>query len=120
MKERVASQLTSVQNVVMLAGLVAVAVTGSVATTPAPTSDTLAQRAQAGAVTDAKPVIALAPSAQAAAVSPFKFKPDPYYEQLRTKLRWEPVRIAGTVLQTPDVPSRLLLPRSAASRAGLE
>src|SRR5206468_8744045 len=113
-------QHTSVHNVMVVAGLVAVALTGSVATAPAPTSDTLAQRAQAGQVTDAKPaVIALSTAPQAAAASPFKFKPDAYYEQLRRKLHWEPVRIAGTVLETPDVPSRLLLVESAAKRAGL-
>ena len=35
-------------------------------------------------------------------------------------MRWLPVRYAGSVLQTPDTQSRLLLAQSAAERAGLE
>lgn len=120
MNERVASQLTSVQNLMLLAGLVAVGVTGSMGRAPAPVSDTLAQRVQFGKVADAAPLIALAPNPAAAAVSPFKMKMDGYYEQLRSKMRWLPVRYAGTELKTLDVPSRLLLAQSAADRAGLE
>src|SRR4051794_7309796 len=121
MKERIASQPTSVRNVMVLAGLVTVALTGSVASVPAPIPDTLAQRVQSGPVTDAKPMaIAFAASPAAAAVSPFKFKANRYYEQLRSKLHWEPVRYAGNVLQTPDVPSRLLLAQSAAKQANLQ
>src|SRR3954451_14630826 len=121
MKEGIASQPTSVRNVMVLTGLVTVALTGSVASVPAPIPDTLAQRVQSGPVTDAKPVaIAFAGSPAAAAVSPFKFKANRYYEQLRSKLHWEPVRYAGNVLQTPDVPSRLLLAQSAAKQAGLD
>ena len=71
MKERVAPQLTSVQNVVALAGLVAVCLTSSVGTTPAPVSDTLAQRVQQGKVAAAPAQIALNTSPAAAAVSPF-------------------------------------------------
>lgn len=120
MKERVASQLTSIQNVMMLAGLVAVGLTGSVGTSPAPVSDTLAQRMQAGKVSDAVPAaIALAPSAAAAAVSPFHLNLDNYYGRLRAKMRWLPVRYAGDVLRTPDPQSRVLLARAAANRAGL-
>jgi hypothetical protein len=107
----------------MLAGLVAVGLTSSIGHVPAPVSDTLAQRVQAGKVTElgAQPQIALAPSAQAAAVSPFNFKVDSrYYDQLRQKMNWLPVRYAGSVLQTPDPQSRLLLARAAAKRAGLE
>src|SRR5205085_11192153 len=66
------------------------------------------------------PVIALAPSAAAAKVSPFKLNLDGYYAQLRSKLHWEPVRLAGNVLQTPDPQSRLMLVQAAAQRAGLE
>jgi hypothetical protein len=122
MKERIASHVASVHNALMLAGLVAVGVTGSMGHVPAPASDTLAQRLQAGRVTEVvpQPQIALAPSPQAAAVSPFNFKVDNYYEQLRQKLTWLPVRYAGNVLKTPDPQSRLLLVRSAAKRAGLE
>jgi len=123
MKERIASHVASVHNVVMLAGLMAVGLTGSMGTTPAPTSDTLAQRVQAGKVTDAQPQqaaqIAFAPAA-AAMPAPFNFKVDSYYDQLRQKLNWTPVRYAGNVLKTPDAPSRLLLAQSAAKRAGLE
>jgi hypothetical protein len=119
MKERVATPLTSIQHVVMLAGFVAVGLTGSVGTSPAPTSDTLAQRVSTGKVAPA-PVIALAPAAGAGKGSPFKLNLDGYYAQLRSKLHWEQVRFAGNVLQTPDPQSRLLLVQSAAQRAGLE
>src|SRR5206468_836851 len=108
-------------HVVMLAVLVAVGVTGSVGTSPAPVSDTLAQREQAGKVADeARVQIALAPAPAAAAVSPFQFKANSYYDQLRSKLHWEPIRFGGTILKTPDPQSRLLLVESAAKRAGLE
>jgi hypothetical protein len=122
MKDRVATQQNSVRNVVLLAGLAAVGLSSSVGTAPAPASDTLAQRTQVGKVADmVRPAqIALAPAAAAAAVSPFKLKVDGYYDQLRGKMRWLPVRYAGSVLQTPDGQSRLLLAQSAAQRAGLE
>lgn len=117
MKERVAS----VQNVLVLAGLVAVGLTSSVGTSPAPTSDTLAQRVQQGKVADAAPVqVALHPSPAAAAVSPFKFSGDTYFAQLRAKLHWMPVKLGDQTLQTPDPASRLLLVESAAKRAGLD
>ena len=122
MKERIASHVASVHNALMLAGLVAVGLTSSIGHAPAPASDTLAQRLHTGKVTEvASPAqIALAASPQAAAVSPFNFKVDNYYEQLRQKLTWLPVRYAGNVLKTPDPQSRLLLARSAAKRAGLD
>lgn len=128
MKERVASQHTSVHYVVMLAGLVAVGLTGSMGSTPAPVSDTLAQRAPAAApaVEPASPapqpvVVSLAPTPAAAAVSPFKLgaNTNTYYDQLRSKLHWMPVRLGDSVLETPDPKSRLLLVESAAKRAGL-
>lgn len=118
MKERVTSGVASV---VMLAGLASVALTGSMGTSPAPASDTLAQRSQAGkvqvqAAVQAAPVqVAAAPANPLAAL---KFDPA-YYDQLRSKLNWLPVRYAGNVLKTPDVPSRLLLAKSAAQKAGL-
>jgi hypothetical protein len=118
MKERIAFHVTSVHNVAMLAALLGIGLTGSVGTNPSPTSDTLAQRVQAGKVTG--PAIAFSTSPQAAAVSPFKFKVDAYYAQLRGKLNWLPVRYAGNVLKTPDSESRLLLSQSAARRAGLD
>jgi len=120
MNERVASQLTSIQNMMMLAGLVAVGLTGSMGGAPAPVSDTLAQRVQVGKVADVSPQIAFAANPAAAAVSPFKLKMDAYYEQLRSRMHWKPVRYAGTELKTLDVPSRLLLAQSAAQQAGLE
>jgi hypothetical protein len=121
MKERIASHVASVHNVVMLAGLVAIGLTGSVGTLPAPTSDTLARRVHAGKVAEPQPhpQIAIATNPAAAAKSPFRMDLS-YYEQLRSKLNWLPVRYAGSVLKTPDPESRLLLAQSAAQRAGLE
>jgi hypothetical protein len=123
MKERVATQITSIHNAVLLAGLVAVGLTSSMSFTPAPVSDTLAQRERVGKVTEPAPAkapqIALAPAPAAAAVSPFNFKVGNYYDQLRSKLRWLPVRYAGSILKTPDPQSRLMLAKSAAQRAGL-
>ncbi|HEY0822442.1 MAG TPA: hypothetical protein VGD76_01535 [Ramlibacter sp.] len=123
MKERIATHVASVHNVVMLAGLVAVGVTGSVGNLPAPTSDTLARRVHAGKVAEPEPPkqaqIAIAPNPAALAKSPFRADPG-YFEQLRNRMNWLPVRYAGNVLKTPDPESRLLLARSAAKRAGLE
>jgi hypothetical protein len=124
MKERIASRVTPVHNVVMLAAVLGAGLSGSIGGSPAPTSDTLAQRVQSGKVIGE---VAPAPAALVGAKSPvamaasnFNFKVDAYYEQLRSKLHWLPVRFAGNVLKTPDVPSRLLLAQSAAHRAGLE
>ena len=134
-KERIASQVTSVHNVIMLAGLLGIGLTGSIAVSPI-TSDPMAQRSQAGkiefgatettgaqaavaAVTGSSKVgkaVALAPTLAA----PFNFKVDGYYDQLSKKMNWVPVRYAGTVLKTPDAQSRILLAESAARRAGLE
>jgi hypothetical protein len=116
MKERVAPQSASVHNLVMLAVLVAAGVTGSVGTSPAPVSDTLAQRVQEGRVLDAAP----GQVPLAASPAPFNAKLAAYYDQLRARLHWEPVRFAGEELETPDPQSRLLLVRAAAQRAGLE
>lgn len=124
MKERVASQVTSVHNVVMLAGLLGVGLTGSMGSAPAPTSDTLAQRVHAGklaadpapvAAAVAAPQIAFKTSGQA---SPLGFRID-HYEQLRAQLRWLPVRMGTNVLKTPDPSSRILLAQAAAQRAAL-
>jgi hypothetical protein len=116
MKERLASQLTSVHNVVMLAGLLGVGLTGSMGSKPAPTSDTLAQRVHAGKVAEVQPKIAFGkPSAE----SPLGFKHD-HYAELRKQMRWLPVRYAGEILKTPDPQSRLMLVQSAAEKAGLE
>src|SRR5262249_41534736 len=99
MKERVAPQPGSIRNVVMLAVLVAVGLTGSVGSTPAPISDTLAQRVQEGKVQDVAPV-QVALGAAPAALAPFNAKVAAYYDQLRSKLHWTPVRFEGTVLET--------------------
>ena len=117
MKERIATHLTATHNVVMLAALLGIGLTGSVGTSPAPTSDTLAQRVQAGKVAPVQ--VAIATNASAAHF-PLKFNPSDYYDQLRAKLNWLPVRYAGNILKTPDSESRLLLAQSAAKRAGLE
>jgi hypothetical protein len=132
MKERFASHLTSVHNVVMLAGLLGVGLTGSIAFTPSPPSDTLAQRMQAGKIDFAAVAMEQAPAAIVAALNAqapaevankvlsFNFKVDAYYDQLRSRMNWLPVRYAGDVLKTPDARSRLLLSQSAAQRAGLQ
>lgn len=126
MNERIASQVTSVHNVVMLAAFLGAGLSGSMGGAPAPVSDTLAKRVQAGRVADEAPVIAFAPArepairlAPAPAARAFDSKAEGYYEQLRRKLRWVPVRYAGDMLKTPDPQSRLLLVQSAAQRAGL-
>lgn len=123
MKERSVSRVASVHNVVMLGGVVAIALSGSMGSSPAPTSDTLAQRMHTGKVAEAAAPVAVAAVAKPAPVagSPFNtLKVDPsYFEQLRAKLTWLPVRYAGNLLKTPDVPSRLLLAKSAAQHAGL-
>lgn len=114
MKERIASQVTSIHNVVMLGLLLGAGLSGSIGGAPAPLSDTLAKRVHTGKVT--------AEQAPTASPAPARFnaKLDAYYAQLRTKMRWMPVRYAGDVLQTPDAPSRLLLVQSAAEHAGLD
>ncbi|MBK0393661.1 hypothetical protein [Ramlibacter algicola] len=43
-----------------------------------------------------------------------------YYAQLRSRVRWEPVRMNGAVLLTPDHASRLMLAKAAAREARLE
>jgi hypothetical protein len=121
MKERFASQLTSVHNVVMLAGLLGVGLTGSMSSKPVPTSDTLAQRVHAGKVADLaagqpQPNIAFGKPSPS---SPLGFRHD-HYAQLRQQMRWLPVRYAGEMLKTPDAQSRLMLVQSAAEKAGLE
>jgi hypothetical protein len=120
MKERNASRVASVHNVVMLAGLVALALSGSMGSKPAPTSDTLAQRVQAGKIAEvaALPTVQAAKPARPSAFAKLNLDAN-YFEQLRTKLNWLPVRYAGNLLKTPDVPSRLLLAKAAAQQAGL-
>ena len=139
MKERVASRVATVHNFVILAGLVGAGVTGSIAVTPT-TPDTLAQRQQSGKVVPlaqaahtaqaavaavtavaaaANPVPAAAAAMAHSTAASFNFKVDNYYDQLRSRLHWLPVRFAGNLLKTPDAQSRLLLAKAAAQKAGL-
>ncbi len=119
--------------IAMLAGLLGLALTGSVAVSPT-TSDTLAQRSDKGssevvaqvqsagrAIAAAVPAAVPAPLSPdlPAKLNPFNFKVENYYDQLREKMNWTPIRYAGSMLKTPDAESRLLLARSAAQLAGL-
>ena len=127
-QQRIASQVARVPNLVILAGVLGAGLTGSIAIAPS-TSDTLAQRQAAGPVTQTAQAAMAAITAAAtpapmvvaqAATASFNFKVDEHYDQLRSKLRWLPVRFAGNDLKTPDAQSRLLLAQSAAQRAELD
>jgi hypothetical protein len=120
MIQRIASHVARVPNLVILAGVLGAGLTGSIAISPS-VSDTLAQRQAAGPVTEAAVAAVNAPMAVAqAAAASFNFKVDHHYDQLRSKLRWLPVRLGDNELKTPDPQSRLLLARSAAQRAELD
>ena len=135
MKERIATQVTSAHNVVMLAVLLGAGLTGSIGTAPAPVSDTLAQRVQSGkletlAVEAAQQAMSVQPAAQAVhavqnalapkAAAEFNFHVfDSRFDHLRNQMRWLPIKFGSDVLKTPDVPSRLLLAQSAAQSARL-
>jgi hypothetical protein len=114
MKERVATQVISVHNVVMLAAFLGAGLSGSMGGAPTSVSDTLAQRLSAGPVVEVP-----APHALGSGLGLNRSSVEAYYDQLESKLRWLPVRYAGNVLKTPDPQSRLLLTQSAAERAGL-
>jgi hypothetical protein len=43
-----------------------------------------------------------------------------YYAQLRRRIHWVPIRFGDEILATPDMPSRILLVKSAARQAGLQ
>jgi hypothetical protein len=43
-----------------------------------------------------------------------------YYAQLRRRIHWVPIRFGDEILSTPDMPSRMLLVKSAARQAGLQ
>jgi hypothetical protein len=124
MKERIASHVTSAHNVAMLAALLGMGLTGSVGTPSAPLSDTLAQRVQAGKVA-VEPVVKFAAKAPQIAFAaagkdaPLSFRIN-HYEQLRSQMKWLPVRYAGETLKTPDPTSRLMLVRAAADYADLD
>ena len=119
MKERKASRVRPL-HYVALAGLIGAGLTGSIGVVPA-TSDTLAQREQ----TAQAAVAAIAAVARQAAPAPLVVAEaaaasfDDRYDQLRSKLRWLPVRLGNDMLKTPDAQSRLLLAQSAAREAGL-
>jgi hypothetical protein len=130
MKQRIASHVARVPNLVVLAALLGAGLSGSIAISPR-VSDTLAQRQQSGPVTQTAQaaVAAIAAVAREAAPAPmvvakaaaasFNFKVEGHFDQLRNKLRWLPVRFGNTELKTPDAQSRLLLAQSAAQRAEL-
>jgi hypothetical protein len=129
MKQRIAAKVARVPNLIVLAGLVAAGLSGSIAVAPT-TSDTLAQRQQSGRVTETAKAAVAAITAAAhdvgsapmvvanAAASSLKFNSE--YDKLREKVRWLPVRFGGTELKTPDAQSRLLLAQSAARDANLQ
>ena len=127
-QQRIASKVARVPNLVILAGVLGAGLTGSIAVAPS-TSDTLAQRQASGPVTQTAQAAVAAIAAAAtpapmvvaqAAAATFNFKVDQQYDQLRSKLRWLPVRFGGSDLKTPDAQSRLLLAQSAAQRAELD
>ena len=129
MNQRIAAKVARVPNYLILAGLVGIGLSGSIAIAPS-TSDTLAQRQHAGRVTETAQAAVAALTAAAhdvgsapmvvanAAASTLKF--NSRYDELREKVRWLPVRFGGTELKTPDAQSRLLLAQSAARDANLQ
>lgn len=71
----------------------------------------------------APPAIDTAPRAtlaEAMVPAPPPLPPHDYYGQLRSRVRWEPVRLNGAVLLTPDHASRLMLAKAAAREARLD
>ena len=129
MNQRIAAKVARLPNFLVLAGLVGVGLSGSIAVAPS-TSDALAQRQQVGRVTETAQAAVAALAAAAhdvgsapmvvadAAASTLKF--NSRYDALREKVRWLPVRFGGTELKTPDAQSRLLLAQSAAQSANLQ
>lgn len=129
MKERNASQAGKVHYLV-LAGLLGAGLTGS--NIVPTTSDTLAQRDPSGPVartqTAQAAVAAITAAAKQAAPAPMvvaeaataglMHAADPF-QQLRSRLRWLPIKLGNDTLKTPDAQSRLLLAQSAAQHAGL-
>lgn len=126
MKER--KQVSRV-HYLALAGLLGAGLTGSMGVIPT-TSDTLAQREHSGLVTPVPTqtaqaaVAAITAVAQQAAPAPVVVAQaaaqglDPF-RQLRTRLRWLPVKLGDDMLKTPDAQSRILLAQSAAKHADL-
>jgi hypothetical protein len=85
----------------------------------APASPTVAGPA-ATADSAAGNVVPIPSQPQLAAASPAPVSPqDRYYTHLRSRVRWVPTRVGSQKFSTPDLDSRLLLAKSAASRAGL-
>ncbi|HEY8360089.1 MAG TPA: hypothetical protein VIL30_21750, partial [Ramlibacter sp.] len=114
---RIASKVTPVHNAVMLAVLLGIGLTGSIGVSPT-TSDTMALEAHGKVAFSAQQ--APAPAAAAPKFGPMAAPFNAYYEQIRSKMNWLPVRYAGNLLKTPDAQSRILLAQSAAERAGLD
>lgn len=144
MNERPSAQVTPVRVLLLAAGLVGAALTGGSIgiDRTAAVSDTLARTVEGAhkaaeyAATHVNPASQVAATAAAAAarVMPqipqvpasreaalhLDYKLDSYYEQIRSKMRWKPVRYAGNRLETPDARSRILLSQAAARKAGLQ
>jgi hypothetical protein len=68
------------------------------------------------------PAAQAVPAAALAAAEPPRAPPraqDRHYAQLRSQLRWVTTRLSQAEMLTPDLPSRMLLAKSAAERARL-
>ena len=132
-KERSAAGTVAARGGLLFAVLAAAGVTGSmpVAVSQAPAAKATAVAAApvrvapalvaaatitTPAVAAAAPVIAFAEPKS----TPFKFANDQYFSQLRSRMKWETVRMGDRVLKTPDAVSRVMLTQAAAQKAGLD
>jgi hypothetical protein len=129
---RTASSNLATRGAMALAVLAAAGVSGSmpaiVAKAPVahPVASVRALPVAVAAAAAAAPAIATPPAAVIAfAEKPqavLKFTPtsdDRYYEQLRSRIHWEPIRLGDRMLKTPDPVSRVLLTQAAAQKVGL-
>ncbi len=147
MNDRAASGASATFTLGMLAVVLGVGLTGSVVSLPGPSgaarapagADAAADLGAGGATREAAAQAQLPPPPSAAFVGaarpvepavlhtamPAAWAPSgalrtaDYFERLTDRLRWRPVWLAGSLLRTPDTPSRLLLARAAAQYAGL-
>jgi hypothetical protein len=78
---------------------------------PAPVPEALAAPVNQVAIAVVPPAVSPAQATQAR---------EKYYAQLRRRIRWVPLRLGNEILSTPDMPSRMLLVKSAAQQAGLQ
>ena len=90
-----------------------------------PTHNAAAARSATQVQPLAAAVAVIAPGMRATlpASVPATVSPGPqekYYAELRRRIHWVPTRIGDETLSTPDMPSRMLLVKSAARQAGLE